>query len=162
MAWWFHPDRAEDLLRIAAKNGAVGSTYAETIEDGVRVRTYQWKDRRGWTYSHHAETHLTPHGMAAQREGRFVAPVGDVVTYVSSKGKAMTKTCVGRIEFTPLAGGGTKVEAFHSHSLEGGSWLRRMQSEMTDRTQTEEAFREWIDECQKAEGTTPDNSLDRS
>jgi hypothetical protein len=37
-----------------------------------------------------------------------------------------------------------------------------MQSEMTGRPQTEEAFREWIDECQKAEATTSDDSLDRS
>ena len=40
------------------KHGAIERSYAEAIQDGVRVRTYQWKDRRGWTYSHRAETHL--------------------------------------------------------------------------------------------------------
>ncbi len=158
MAWWFHPDRAEDLLAFAAKHGAVERSYAEAIH-GVRVRTYHWKDRRGWTYSHRAETPLGPDGMPQHRDDRFIAPIGDVVNYKSLRGREMTKACVGRTEFTLVPGGGTKIDTFHSHTLEGGSWFRRVKSEMTDRTQTAEAFRDLIDHSQKATGTTSDTSL---
>ena len=39
MAWWFDSDRAEDFLRFAEKIGAIETSFSETIEDGVRVRT---------------------------------------------------------------------------------------------------------------------------
>lgn len=87
---------------------------------GVRVRTYLWKDRRGWSYRHRYETHLTQNGMAARTNDRFVAPSGDVVNYKTRLGVEMTKTCVGQTEFTPLAADGTRVTAVHNHSLDGG------------------------------------------
>jgi hypothetical protein len=153
MAWWFHPDRAEDFLRSAKKIGAIDAALAESIEDEVRVRTYLWKDRRGWTYRHRMETHLAEDGLAVRTGDHFIAPRGDVESYKSPTGAEMTKTCVGRIAFTPLAEGGTKVWVLHNHSLVGGAWLWRIKMERDDRSNTEAAFRDQIDRCQNMQGS---------
>lgn len=157
MAWWFHPDRAEDVLRYAEKSGAVDTAFSESDRDGVRVRTYLWKDRLGWAYRHRAETHLAPDGRAERSGGRFVAPTGDTVSYTSPRGEGMTKTCVGRIEFAPLPGGSTEVRAFHSHSLEGGRWFWRVKTENQDRANTVAMFHDTIDRCQEILGSSSDN-----
>jgi hypothetical protein len=161
MAWWFHPDRAEDFLSFAEKIGALETSFEESIEDGARIRTFQWKDRRGWTYSHRAESRLAANGMAARKDDHFIAPASDVVRYKSPTGKEMTKTCVGRIEFSPLNTGRTKISTFHDHSLVGGTWPRRLRMVRLDRSNTEASFRDWIDRCQTTAGPTSDLPLDR-
>jgi hypothetical protein len=156
MAWWFHPDRAKDFLAFAEKIGAIDAAFSELIEDGVRVRTYLWKDRRGWSYRHRHETHLSQDGMAPRIDDHFIATGSGVVGYKSPTGAETTMTCFERTAFSPLAAGGTKVRAVHEHSLAGGAWLRRIKMERPDRANTQAAFRDWIDRCSKTEGSTSD------
>lgn len=156
MAWWFHPDRARDFLSFAEKIGATDTAFAESVEHGVRVQTYLWKDRRGWSYRHRYETHLTQDGVAPRINDHFVATGDGVVAYKSPSGAEMTKTCVERTQFTPLADGATKVTVAHNHSLVGGAWLWRIKMERMDRNNTDAAFRDWIERIQNMEGSTSD------
>jgi hypothetical protein len=58
MAWWFHPDRRDDLRRRIEGAGARDFSLTESTTDGLRVRTMQWTDRGGWETRHEAETRL--------------------------------------------------------------------------------------------------------
>ena len=127
-------------------------------ENGARLRTYRWRDRRGWSYSHRDEVHLDGTGMARPKDDHFEAPGGDVVRYSSPKGKEMTKVCIGSVDFVPLDPGHTKVTAIHKHSLEGGTWPWRIRMENADRGNTAAAFRDWIDRCRKMAGSASDSS----
>ena len=69
--------------------------------------------------------------MASQKDDHFEAPGGDVVRYISSKGKEMMKVCIGSVEFVPLGPGRTKVTALHKHSLVGGAWPWRIRMKNT-------------------------------
>jgi hypothetical protein len=160
MIWWFHRDRADDVLKFAEKIGATETSSTQEMEGEVRIRTYQWKNRRGWTFRHKTEAQLTPEGLAARRDDRFVADLGDVMTYRTPRGTEMTQACAGRIEFLPLADGSTKVKAVHNHTLDGGKWLWRVGTENRERSNTLALFRDYIARCQKSVGLSSTASPD--
>jgi hypothetical protein len=107
-----------------------------------------------WTYQHRAQVH----GVSQLSDDRFVVPTDDVVTIESPRGKdMMTKMCVGRMEFIAVAEGGTKVKAFHQHSLDGGRWFWRVKSENQDRANTLAMFRDSIARCQSVADSPSDS-----
>jgi hypothetical protein len=152
MAWWFHPDRKDDLQTSMDNVGAHDFLFANSDTDGVRVRTAEWTDRRGWKHHHQIEAHLAPNGVAERQNDRFVAPISDVVTYRRPGGDNDTRTmaCNGRIEFISLAGGDTEVRAFHSHTLTGWPWLQRSSRRKAFRKNTESLFVDSVDRCRAA------------
>jgi hypothetical protein len=156
MKRWFHPDRAEEFQNSAERIGAIDASVEESTEAGLRIRIARWSDRRGWEYSHRIETHLEPDGTASRTGDHFVAPRTDVVSYKLPGGRDMTKSCIGSIEFIPLATGSTKVSAFHVHSLVGGSWLLRRRLRRLDRSNTEAVFKDAIDHWPRVEASGPE------
>jgi hypothetical protein len=151
MAWWFSPDRLGEFRQRIEGAGAQDLSVSESTNDGVRLRTAQWKDRRGWENHHQVETHLGEHGLPERHGDRFIAPASDVVSYQASYGQRVTITCHGQIEFLPHASGVTEVIAAHNHTMTGGAQLRWTLPKRT-RKNTDLLFREWIERCQAAVG----------
>jgi hypothetical protein len=150
MAWWYHPDRREDFRKRIEGTGARDFSLTESTTDGMRVRTAQWKDRRGGEQRHYIETRLGPTGMAARSGDRFIAPGRDVVTYQPPWRRSVTVSCNGRIEFIPRSSGETEIRAFHDHTMTGGLWLQHWCFRKCSPKAQERQFVEQIDRCRAA------------
>src|SRR5580700_8826541 len=73
MSWWLHPDRFVELLSRFEANGAIGLSSEEAVIDGVRHRTFQWRDQRSWKHRHDTESPVRADGILPERvEDRFV------------------------------------------------------------------------------------------
>ena len=135
-SWWCDPDRAKEFLFSAKGNGLIETSVSESVEDGIRVQSFQLMDAQGIEYLHRIEMDLTPNGMPGWNDRIFKVPTRETVTFHSPIGNEMTKTCVGQIGFTPIPDDSTAIRATLDVSLVGGQWLyRRKISRLTKRAQ---------------------------
>jgi len=154
MAWWFDPDRRGEFQLRLETSGATDVSVTESIANGSRTRDSHWKDRRGWEQNHHVETKLTPAGVGARDEDRFVAPTSDVINSRSPRGERREVTCSGVIEFVPQATGDTEISVLHHHTAVVGAsaWIVRRVERMLERRNTDRLFRERVARCQAGLG----------
>jgi hypothetical protein len=153
MAWWFHPDRKDEVQGRVTGGEAIDFVLGESATDGVRVRTISFRDRRGWDHHHRVERHLTPDGKATRSGDRFIVPIRDVSEMRSPRGQRITLECEGRMEFIPRPDGATEVYVEHSHTLVGGNWATRRAIRRSDPGKEDQMFEDMIAECKVALGT---------
>ena len=157
MSWWLHPDRFAELLSRFEASGAIGLSSEEAVVDGVRHRTFQWRDKRSWKHRHDTESPVRPNGILPERvEDRFVVPVTDTRTYTSPIGGRITSTCEGRIEFIPH-NGTTDVVVVHNHLIVSRSKKWRQSIGKSERANTEAQFQEMVEKCRLATSDGPPN-----
>jgi hypothetical protein len=147
MEWWFHPDRRYDFQQQIEGRGATDFTVAFSTEDGVRIRTASWKDRRGGNHHHRTETQLGPDGLAAHHGDRFIAPFKEKADGRYPNGRQLTLECSGRIEFIPTDIGSTEVVTMHHHHFAGGNWLHRQRAWRVDLEFQPRLYRELTGKC---------------
>jgi len=155
IAWWFHADRRNEFQKrvetVIVADGEVSVTYS--ISAGVRSRTFQWRDRKGWGHHHYGETRLAADGLPAHDGHRFVAPTSEVITLTSPSGRVgRTVTCSGRTEFNPQSTGHTEISVVHQHVMVGGDWIQRWAHRRSERKNSDQLFRGLITQCQAAVG----------
>jgi hypothetical protein len=148
MAWYFHPDRKDDLRNYFEKTGR-DLTLTESINDGMRVRDLKW-NHRGWEHHQHIETRLFQTGLPERTGDRFVVPGTDVTRHQSPVGQEITVSCNARVEFIPVPSGGTEIRAIHDHTMTGGMWLQQLSLRRSSRKYTERFDTHWIDQCRAA------------
>jgi hypothetical protein len=74
-------------------------SMTRSVVEGVMIRDFGYRSRRGNDIHHHLETVLATDGIPAREGDRFVVPASDVVNALHAGRKAMTRTCNGQIEF---------------------------------------------------------------
>jgi hypothetical protein len=144
MAWWFDPDRKDDLERRIVGRGATDFALSESIADGRNIRTITFRNARGWDHRHRVERDETPQ----RNGGRFIVSIGDVNEMLLPRGQRMTLRCEGRLEFISQPGGSTEVNVEHDHTLTGGNWATRRAIWLSDPTNEDRLFKEMIARCQ--------------
>jgi hypothetical protein len=150
MAWWFHPDRSEEFRDRLERSGARDVSVSESIHGDIAVLNVDYRNRRGKSVHQRKERRLTPEGMAPRNGDRFVAESTDILIKETQRGREITRTCAGRIEFIPQSDGSTKVVSIHRHVLSGGTWGERLGNQRGDADLQSRQFAELIDGCRAA------------
>ena len=157
MAWWFHPDRKDDLReRLGLSHVADVDVVASTDDSGARVRVATFRDRRGWDHRHRTQWQLDPDHQTLASNGRLTVPSVEQVTFDPPKGPRMNLQCDGRMDFTALQGGSTEIAVIHNHTLTGGRWIWRRNLRRTEQRDVKGTFRKQIEQCEAALRTVSD------
>lgn len=153
MAWWFHPDRKDEVEGRITGGGATYFALDDTSTDGLRVRTISFRDRRGWDHRHRVERQLASDGTPVRSGNRFVVPVRDINEMRSPRGQRITFECVGQMEFVPRPDGATEVHVEHVHTLAGGNWATRRAIRRSDPGKEDRQLKNIVADCKAALGT---------
>jgi hypothetical protein len=150
MAWWFHPDRSEDLRDRLNRVGARDVSVDVSQEGDIRVVTTSYVNNRGNKVHSRRERPLTSEGTAPPSGDRFISESIEVLTMETRSGHKLTRTCNGRMAFIPQPDGSTEVVSIHRHALVGGTWAERLGAQKGDGKLQTRQFAEVIESCRAA------------
>jgi hypothetical protein len=150
VAWWSHPERADDFWKHIQQTASGEGTHSETVTDEARLEDSWWTDSRGWKVHHHLETPLTPR-EAGRNDGRFIALGHDVLTIWSPTGaEGMCAMSDAMIQFKLQGAGDTEVKITHKHTVSGPKWRLRRYYRKEQVSSADALFKDLISRCQGA------------
>jgi hypothetical protein len=146
MTWWLDEERLTEYLSEAEEQGALGLRRSKSVEDGVRIRTVEYRTAQGSEFHHRMETEL---GLPVRNGDRFTKESSDVLRARSRKGIFQVR-CVATLEFLDTGPERTQVSQTHLHTMIGGTWAQRRYRRRTDRVVHDPSFTEKVKQCEAA------------
>jgi hypothetical protein len=153
VAWFQHPDRAEEILAEMAKRGMTDCSLEDSYTDTVRIRDFRCKTPRGSAVHGRVQTELGPDGDLGVWSGdRFVIRTYGFNQGPNVTGRQETKDWDETKEYVLTGEGMTEIRLTrHEQLLDDPRWYEWLLPPITERAQLKRRLQALVLRCEEAQ-----------
>jgi hypothetical protein len=153
VAWFQHPDRAEEMLAEMAKRGMTDCSIEDSFTDTVRIRDIRCKTPKGSAVHARAQTELGPDGHVGVWSGdRFVVRAHGFNQGPNTAGRQETKDWDEIREFVATGEGMSEIRLRrHEQLVDDPRWYEWLLPPITERAQLKRGLQNLVLRCEEAQ-----------
>jgi hypothetical protein len=153
VAWFQHPDRAEEVRATLQEAGITGVSSETSISGNTRILDVRYQTPSGSSVHRRSVTELDPDGRAGTWSGdRFVVVAHGFVHVRPVVGEQETEDWNDTFEFVPADDGTTEIVHTHHQQFMDPRWHQWLFPSRMERARRKEALGMLALRCEEDEG----------